>query len=172
MTTEDARLLFEGLTALGALVAATQVWFVRGQLKDTRRWNQMSFALQYLANWENISQMERDLNASFLKLLDRTGTLSHDEIEKLMSDEERNTRDNLSRFLNAIESYCAAVNLGIADERVAERLYGHKFPRHYTELKPYIEHERTELNAPGLYSELEMLVKKWTPLPTNVPRYP
>jgi hypothetical protein len=172
VSSDNWRLLFDGLTALGALVAASQVWFVRLQLRDTRRWNRMTFALEYLSKWEKILELERALNASFLKLLDRKVPLSTDDLNKRLSDEERQTRTELSRFLNAMESYCTAVNLGIADEHVALSLYEYKFPRHFNELKPYIDHQRSELNSSLLYQELETVVKKWTQVPARSPRYP
>jgi uncharacterized protein DUF4760 len=172
MTTDEARLLVEGLTALGALVAASQVYFVRGQLKDTRQWNRMTFALDYLARRERIADIELLLNNSFVRLIDRTEPLSAEEVARLFTDAEHETRFALSRFLNALETYCAAVNSGIADEEVASHLYKHKFQRHYTELRPYIEHVRTLRNAPTLLWELEALVTKWGSRPVPKPRYP
>jgi hypothetical protein len=175
----DLELTFSAIAALGTIIAAVaavaaflQVRLMRLQLTDSRDWNRMSFALDYLARREDIAPFEKALNASFLRFIDRTDPLSPDELRELLLPEHGDLRHTLSRFLNALESYCTAVNLGIADDEVAERIYGYKLARHFQEMRPYIDHIRSARNEPSLYCELEGTVTKWQKRPASVARYP
>src|SRR5438093_11663906 len=151
-------LAFEAVTAVATVgsatavvVAAYQVRALRQQLQDTRDWNRMSAAFQYLPNPHQMTEFECDLNGSCIKLIDRTKPLSPDELSRLMSDEETDSRLKLKNYLNLLEMYCVAINHGIVDSDVAKSMYDYKFRRHFVEMKPYIDQQRDQLNAPSLW---------------------
>jgi len=131
----------------------------------------MSFAFSDLRLADVLNPLEEKLNATFLRLVDRREPLSEAEMTRLHSAEETSTRVLLGNFLNEIERYCTAVNLGIAHEDVAKRLYRHKFNRHFIELQPLIKHCRDTQNAPRVFKEFEDVVTGWAEPKTPAERY-
>lgn len=166
---------FVGIGALGvfltvaALIAAfdqvraarRQISESKRQLQDNRNWNRMSFALTYLPSIEVTHSWERELNESFLKIIDRCDPLTENEVNQILEPDNHEIRVTLKNYLNSLEAYCLAINKGLADEDTAKRFYSHKIVRHYIELHPYIEKQRNMLHEPRLYMEMKSVYDKW-----------
>ena len=178
MTQQSVQLLLQMLTALGSLVAGASIVFIarqfiimKRQLLDNRKWNRMSMAFCHLPNSNELNSIEDNLNKSFIKLIDRTDPISNDDVDRLFSENGSEIKLLLKNYLNELESYCAAINMGVVDEDVAIRVYGYKFVRHYLELEPFIERMRTHLNEASLYKELETIAKRWSKEPLLGKKY-
>ena len=159
---------FQALTGIGAIGTAIAAWVAFGQLKqmkisldDTRNWNKLSTAFNLFPNTHEFNEIEQQLNKSCIKLIDRNSPLTQAELDELLSPEQSDTRILLKNYLNELESYCTAVNMGVADEGAAKRKYSHKIERHFIEMKPYIDNMRAVHNTKGLFVEIEILVNKW-----------
>jgi uncharacterized RDD family membrane protein YckC len=170
---------FGGIQAVGsmlivaALVAAfAQVRETKKQLRDSRLWNKMSFALNYLPQFEMLRCWEEKLDESFLRIIRRDTPLTEPEIQALFTDENRQVFLMLKTFMNALEAYCVAINSGLADETMAKRIWGYKLVRHYVELRPYITYVRERSHNNSIFSELEAVYRKWSPeIPPEGQRY-
>lgn len=147
------------LTAIAIVAAFFQVWEARKQLRDTRNWNRMSFALTFLPSLEMVEKWETTLETS-IKLISRHEPLSNAELNKVESDLP--TFMALKNFLNALETYCLAINRGVADEETARRHLKSKLTSHFSEMKPFIDHQRTKYKSDDIFGELEEVYKKWT----------
>ena len=150
------------LIATIALIAAfSQVRETRKQLRDNRRWNQMSYAFTALPSFELFFDWEHKLDRSFVRIISRHDPISDSEVKDLFTAEHRELELLLKSYLNVLEIYCAAVMTQLADEDVARKVWGYKLVRHWVELKPYIVYCRTILHDNGIYAELEAVHNKW-----------
>jgi hypothetical protein len=161
---------FTGLQAVGsllvvaALIAAfAQVREAKKQLRQNRDWNKMSFALSYLPQFEMLRGWEKQLDESFLRIIRRELPLTADEVQELYKPANDEIFLLLKTFMNALEAYCVAINMGLADEDVARRFWGFKLTRHFEELEPYINHERKRNRTNAIFCELEDVYKRWSP---------
>jgi hypothetical protein len=168
MTKEEWELTFQGIVALGAISTAIMVFLaylqvraMRKGLEDTRNWNKMSTAFKIYPSNSQLSAIEEELNSSFLNLVDRSHPITESEIETLLDTKHSKLRISLKTYLNEFESYCAAINIGVVDERVAKLKYAHKIKRYYVELEPYIKRLRSDQNESSILSEFETVAKKW-----------
>jgi len=156
---------FSGVGGLGgvlvAFIALKQLKEMRITIDETKRWNKLNSAFSYLPKSHEFIEIEKDLNNSFLSLIDRNTALSSEEIGKLFDENNKELRVKLKSYLNLLESFCTAIEMGAVDEDAAREMYRHKFKRHYYELLPYITHVRTSHNDSGLFSSLETVVKCW-----------
>lgn len=166
-----ANALFSGLALAAVLYAVFMVRVMKEQLDDSRQWNRMTFTFTQLRMAEVLSPLEEGLNKTWVRLMDRDTPLTSADIDKLFSDAETETRSMMRRFLNELERFAAAVNLGLGDDDLAKRLYRHKLTRHFLELKPYIEQLRARQNAPSVLKELEDLVVRWQSPPSAAKSY-
>jgi hypothetical protein len=175
LTLDNFKLLLEICTAVGALAAAIGVYVAYQQLKilnqtleDNRKWNKVISAFNIIPNNEQLNIIEEQLNSSFVNLIDRTTPLSGSDVAEIIKPENAKIRILLKNYLNELESYCTAINVGAVCEVTAHRKYSYKLERHFIELKPYIDHLRTLYNEQLLYAELEQVVQKWKkPVPTG-----
>ncbi|HEY3431575.1 MAG TPA: DUF4760 domain-containing protein [Rhodocyclaceae bacterium] len=167
---EHIKLFLDALTAVGAIAAAVGVYVAYEQLEtlnktleDNRRWNKVISAFSITPNNEEINTIEEELNESFIKIIDRTAPLSAADVEELCKPENARLKILLKNYLNELESYCTAINVGAVCEETAKRKYSHKIKRLFLELRPYIERLRTDHNEPTLFIEIEQVVKMWEP---------
>ncbi len=168
MTIADWTLVVNIIIAIGALATAAMFGAVLYQLVDQRKWNKMSTAFRIIPNHVLLNTIEDELNSSFLNMVDRSEPLTESEVTQLLSPCESKIRGLLKSYLNELESYCVAINMGIVHEEVAERQYSFKIKRYYQELKPYIDKIRTTNNEPRLLEELEKVAMRWSkPKPTT-----
>lgn len=144
-----------------AFVALGQLREMKKSLEDARRWNKLNSAFSYLPKSHEFIEIEKELNNSFLNIIDRTSPLTEAEVSQLFDDEHRELRVKLKSYLNLLESFCTAIEMGAVDEDAAREMYSHKFKRHYHEMLPYIKHMRTILNESGIFSSLETVVDSW-----------
>jgi hypothetical protein len=172
---------FAGALALATFFAATaivaafaQVRDARKALRDNRAWNRMNAAMSYVPPRGLLHQWEVELEGSFVRLISRSDAISHEDVRALYKEENLKVRLLLRSYLNALESYCIAINSGIADESIGDRIWGYKLVRHFKELKPYIEAVRNRANNQDIFGELEALCTKWSPEYTanKKPSYP
>lgn len=140
----------------GSLVPVLGAGFTAGEIASS---NKLVPKVQEFK--EVMLQQLLDNGVSCIKLIDRNTPLAQEELEKLLAPEQSDTRILLKNYLNELESCCAAVNMGVADEGAAKRKYSHKIERHFIEMKPYIDNMRATHNIDGLFSEIEQLVNKW-----------
>ena len=159
---------FQALTGIGAIATAFAVLTGLKQLKqmeaslsDARNWNKLNTAFNLFPSTHEFNEIEQKLNRSSIKLIDRNTALTPEELKELLSEKESDTRILLKNYLNELESYCTAVNMGVADEGAAKRKYSHKIVRHFIEMKPYIEDMREKHNTTNLFCEMELLANKW-----------
>jgi hypothetical protein len=173
---ENIKLLMDALTAAGAIAAAVGVYVAYRQLKtlnetlqDSRRWNKVISAFNITPNNQELNTIEEDLNKSFIKIIDRTTPLSTNDVDEIYKPENARLKILLKNYLNELESYCTAINVGVVCEETAKRKYSHKIKRHFLELKPYIDRLRNDHNEPLFFIEIEQVVNKWEPpVPTGV----
>nr|WP_315466561.1 DUF4760 domain-containing protein [uncultured Undibacterium sp.] len=144
-----------------AFIALQQLKEMKKSIDDARRWNKLNSAFSYLPKSHEFIEIEKDLNNSFIALIDRNTALSAADVTTLFNDENKELRVKLKSYLNLLESFCTAIEMGAVDEDAAREMYRHKFKRHYQELLPYISHVRTSQNDSGLFSSLETVVKSW-----------
>lgn len=144
-----------------AFIALQQLKEMKKSIDDARRWNKLNSAFSYLPKSHEFIEIEKDLNNSFIALIDRNTALSAADVTTLFNDENKELRVKLKSYLNLLESFCTAIEMGAVDEDAAREMYRHKFKRHYHELLPYISHVRTTQNDSGLFSSLETVVKSW-----------
>ncbi len=133
MTSQNLSILFQSLTTLGSLVSGVifflvlwQLILLKRQIADTRKWNKMSSAFTIFNLSSELVSVEYKLNKSFIKFSDRKDPLSEEEMNRLFSEEGREVKLLLREYLNILETYCTAVNMGIVDSDVAKRLYEFK----------------------------------------------
>jgi len=178
---ETFDLIFKVIVALGALGTACtfvliylqlkiaksdldetkkSVNILKDSLEDSRKWNRM-FNTFTIYNNELISRISNELDESFLDLNSRNKKINSEEIERLLSDEEKDIRRKLAFFLNELEAFATAINIGIVDEAVAKRRVQYKLTRYFIELKPYVDTLREKYNQNDLLIELETVVLKW-----------
>lgn len=148
------------LAALALVAAFAQVREARKQLKENRNWNRMSFALTSLPQMEMLRAWELELDVPPVRLIQRDKPLSHAEVEQIFANSEIHLK--LKMYLNALESYCVAVNWGLAHEEVAKDIWRGKLARHYLEMLPYITKTRTDARNDRIYKAIEDLHKKWS----------
>ncbi|MBC6907073.1 DUF4760 domain-containing protein [Saccharophagus sp. K07] len=160
--------LWQFFSGVGGLCGVVVAFVALGQLKemkrsldDARRWNKLNSAFSYLPKSHEFIEIEKELNNSFLNIIDRTSPLTEAEVSKLFDDEHRELRVKLKSYLNLLESFCTAIEMGAVDEDAAREMYSHKFKRHYCELLPYIKHMRATLNESRIFSSLETVVDSW-----------
>jgi hypothetical protein len=168
MTNDDWRLLVESIVAFGALATFgtfVLVWLqlrtMERNLVDARHWNKMSTAFKIMPNHVLLNDIEDELNTGFINLMDRGNPLSEDECCRLLSKDEAKMRLLLKNYLNELESFCVAINVGVVHEEVAERQYGYKIKHYYGILKPYIMHLRVKYNDQRIYEELGKVAERW-----------
>lgn len=171
-------MFFQVLTGIGAAATGIAAWFAYCQLKqmkvalnDTRNWNKLNTAFNLFPNKHEFNEIEQKLNASIVKLIDRNSALTNSELNELLSDAQSDTRILLKNYLNELETYCTAINMGVADEDAAKRKYSYKIVRHYIEMKPYIDRMREKHNASELFSELEAVAIKWQKIQKSQSKY-
>jgi uncharacterized protein DUF4760 len=169
MTIQLWTLIFQGLAALSTFItlgififAALQLKELRKNLEDSRNWNKMSTAFSLLPTHSQFIEIEKTLNDSFIKFIDRTGPLTEFETSELFKEENSQLRTELKNYLNEFESYCIAINMGIVHYEVAERKYFHKLRRHFIEMKPFINRLRTDQNEQRIYEEIEHVVSMFS----------
>ncbi|GIU34330.1 hypothetical protein TUM4644_35560 [Shewanella colwelliana] len=151
-----------GLVGVGvAFIALQQLKEMKRSIDDAKRWNKLNSAFSYLPKSHEFIEIEKDLNNSFLALIDRNTALSTEDVTTLFNDDHKELRVKLKSYLNLLESFCTAIEMGAVDEDAAREMYRHKFKRHYQELLPYIAHVRTSQNDSGLFSSLETVVSSW-----------
>ncbi len=167
---ECIKLFLDALTAAGAIAAAIGVYVAYQQLKtlnktleDSRRWNKVISAFNITPNDKEINAIEEELNESFIKIIDRITPLSAADVDDVFKPENARLKILLKNYLNELESYCTAVNVGAVCEETAKRKYSFKIKRLFIELKPYIERLRTVHNEPLLFIEIERVVNMWEP---------
>ncbi len=159
-------------TAVGAIATTFGVFFAYKQLKnldatlqDSRKWNKVISAFNITLSNSEINSIEEELNNSFIKIIDRTSPLSSAEVDQIAKPENARLKILLKNYLNGLESYCTAVNIGAVCDETAQRKYSYKITRHFIELKPYIDRLRAEHNESSLFVELETVVSKWSARP-------
>lgn len=171
-TFDAARVLafFTGMLALATFIASiaiagafAQVREAKRALKDNRTWNRSTFALTAQPPLGILFRWEEELEATFVKLLSRNEPLSDGEVKRLFLPEHFRVHLLLKSYMNAMESYCIAVNTGLASEEVGKRIWGYKLVRHFIELRPYIMALRAKAHSTGIYREMEALHDKWAP---------
>jgi Domain of unknown function (DUF4760) len=167
---EGFKLFLDVLTAAGAVAAAVGVYVAFRQLEalnktleDSRRWNKVISAFNITPNNVEINTIEEELNKSFIKIIDRTTPLSAADVDELRKPEHARLQILLKNYLNELESYCTAINVGAVCEETAKRKYSHKIRRLFLELKPHIERLRVDHNEPTLFIEIERVVTLWGP---------
>jgi hypothetical protein len=148
-------------TGVAVAAAFAQVMEARKQLRDNRLWNKMSFALTYFQH-DRFEEWERALEAS-INLISRDKPLSPEEVSKIFAQPE--THLALKNFLNALESYCLAVNQGLADEETAKRKYRLKLTAHFAEMKPFIDRLRQIHRSDRVFCEIEDVHERWSKPP-------
>jgi hypothetical protein len=157
--------------ALGIGIAIYQAILLNSQLKDARKWNVLTAALEYMPVSSELSELEIELNKSIVRLIDREQPLTANELEELLKPESESIRIKLKNYLNLIERYCTAINFGIVDKEFAKSVFKEKFIRHYEELLPYIEHFRKKHNAQTYYCEMRRVVEEWKGVYQEPPKY-
>ncbi len=171
----DWSLLFQGIIALASIVGVSSIIVavkqlrtmqrqsetIRHQIKDSQEWNRMNSAFLHLPKVHELNDLESELNASFVKLIDRKGPLTDDEVDELCKPENNRIMILLKNYLNMLEFYCTAINFGLIEDSVAKAIYRYKFDRHYNELEPYIIHLRTIQNSKLIMCELQETVDRW-----------
>lgn len=151
-------------TATIAIAAAfAQVREAKRALRDNRTWNRSTFALTSQPPLGLLFRWEEELEGTFVKLLTRSEALSDIEVKRLLLPENARIHLLLKSYMNALESYCIAINSGLASEEVGKRVWGYKLVRHFIELKPYITCLRDRAHSQGIYREMEILHDKWAP---------
>jgi len=171
---------FTGLLALATLVAATaivaafaQVREARKALRDNRAWNRMNAALTYIPSPDLMHKWEMALEKTFVKIISRVEPISTEDVRKLYAPENAPVRILLRGYLNVLERYCTAVNCGLADANIADRIWGYKIVRHFKELRPYIIYARDRANNNALFGGIESVCSKWSgEYPVPKPSYP
>jgi hypothetical protein len=160
---------FAGLQAAGslltvaALIAAfAQVREAKKQLMENRAWNTMSFALTSLPQMEMLRQWELELDESPVRLIQREVPLSEAEVDQIFAAANSQMHVRLKMYLNLLESYCVAINSGLAHEGVAKGIWKYKLSRHYTELLPYITRARWKAKNNGIFREIETVHLRWS----------
>lgn len=156
---------FSGLGGIGAilvaLIALKQFKEIKKSIDDAKQWNKLNSAFTYLPKSPEFIELEKELNNSFISLIDRNTPLKSDEVDRLFNDERKELRVKLKSYLNMLESFCTAVEMGAVDEDAAKALYSHKFQRHFEEMEPYIKHMQTTQNDNSIYCSLKNVVRKW-----------
>jgi hypothetical protein len=151
-----------GLVGVGvAFIALQQLREMKRSIDDAKRWNKLNSAFSYLPKSHEFIEIEKELNNSFIALIDRNTALSPEDVTTLFNDDNKELRVKLKSYLNLLESFCTAIEMGAVDEDAAREMYSHKFKRHYQELLPYINYVRTTQNVSGLFSSLETVVSSW-----------
>lgn len=150
-------------TAIIAFYAYKQLEAMKTSIEDAKNWNKLNSAFSYLPKSHEFNEIEQLLNASFIKLIDRTSKLTDEEVAKLFekTPEANKVQIKLKNYLNLLEGFCIAIEMGAVDPDASKTMYSYKFSRHYEELLPYISEMRTRLNAPEVYTSFERVVNSW-----------
>lgn len=150
-------------TAIIAYYAYRQLEALKTSIEDAKNWNKINSAFSYLPKSHEFNEIEQFLNASFIKLIDRTSKLTETEVAQLFekTPEANEVKIKLKNYLNLLEGFCIAVEMGAVDSDAAKAMYCYKFARHYEELLPYIAEVRTKLNAPEVFTSFERVVHSW-----------
>lgn len=152
----------------GIFAAYAQVREAKKQLRDSRRWNRMSFALQFLPSIEELQEWEKSLENS-IQLITRNAPLTAEEVARINGSPE--IWIPLKNFLNVLERYAQAINVGLADEEVAQGAYRTKLLCHYRELEPYIADSRQKYNSLTVFCEMQKVYERWAKAGHGVPVY-
>lgn len=165
----DLWAFFAGLggvaTAIVAFLAHQKLEAMKKSIEDAKNWNKISSAFSYLPKSHEFNEIEQFLNSSFIKLIDRTEKLKQEEVTKIFekTKEANEVRIKLKNYLNLLEGFCTAIEMGAVDNDAAKAMYSYKFNRHYEELLPYICEARTKFNAPEIFTSFERVVTSWKP---------
>jgi hypothetical protein len=157
---------FSGLGGVGAalvaFIALKQLKEMKRSIDDAKQWNKLNSAFTYLPKSHEFIELEKDLNNSFIALIDRNTPLKREEVDKLFDGEHKELRVKLKSYLNMLESFCTAIEMGAVDEDAAKAMYSHKFKRHYQEMEPYIKHMQATQNDSDIYCSLKNVVSSWS----------
>ena len=150
-------------TAIIAYLAYRQLEAMKTSIDDAKNQNKINSAFSYLPKSHEFNEIEQFLNASFIKLIDRTSKLTDAEVAQLFEEtpEANEVKIKLKNYLNLLEGFCTAVEMGAVDPDAAKAMYCYKFARHYEEMLPYISEVRTKLNAPEIFTSFERVVNSW-----------
>lgn len=155
--------LWAFFAGVGGIATTIIAYLAYSQLEAMKNWNKINSAFSYLPKSHEFNEIEQFLNASFIKLIDRTSKLTEDDVSKIFEEtpESNEVRIKLKNYLNLLEGFCTAVKMGAVDGDAAKAMYSYKFVRHYDELLPYISEARTKNNAPEIFTNFERLVNSW-----------
>ncbi|MBI4797406.1 MAG: DUF4760 domain-containing protein [Desulfarculus sp.] len=178
----------QAIVGILMLITIGLVWW---QVVSFKKWNALNAAFTYLPNPLDYEKIESQLD-EVIGFWKRKDSLSELEVNALLMPEELTDKEinklaekwtlgnafrdqfmktcneqnrKLKLYINMLESYCCAINLGVVDERAARVYYEYKFISHHLKVEPYINKMRTLLADNTIWCEFDNTVKKWKPTP-------
>jgi hypothetical protein len=148
----------------GPLVAGIGLFLAWYQLRKTVLWNKLNatfsiFSSQRLLDRE--SAAAKALLGVGIDLYQQRTVLSDDKVNAIIADPT--IYPHVKGFLNFLEDYSMAVNVGALDENTAFLLMAEVLNRHYEVFMPLIAKRREAASSPRLWEQLESVVRRWRP---------
>jgi hypothetical protein len=165
MTVDFARI--ESIaTCVMAIASLSVIWQLRQgreQLRQTLKWNRLTatFTLFNLPRFNECRRaVARRLMAYGYDLVQQTEPMPSSVVESVRANQE--SMFDADDYLNLLEDYAAAVNVGMVDAAFAYQLMATVITRDHRLLKPLIERTRSVSGQPDCWIELTKLADKWT----------
>jgi len=178
--------VFNIISAAVGILGLTSIVIAWLQLRDSTRWNRRNAAFTYFPSAPELSDVEKgledvvrfftrpqtqpltdleakalhgaELTAEEIQLLKRASDLHVPDSE--LAFRFRDAGRHLKHYLSVLERYSLAINSGVVDRGVANRLFHSKFLTHFTKAEAYIRYAQRK--ADGAYRELEEVVNTWS----------
>ena len=127
------------------------------QLKRTIMWNKLNATFALFGN-KQYSECQVPVAAEFARLgmefYSRKVPLTEAEVTSIVEDSA--AFGALKSFLNYLEDYATALNVGVLHKGTAFQLMGDVITRHFRVYQPLILHRRRMMEQPALWCELQI----------------
>lgn len=179
---KDIATIVSACVGVFGLVGLYLTWF---SIRGVREWNRLNAAFTFFPNPLDLDVLEGDLDKS-LGFWRSSAPLEVHMVQALFGDidlsEYAKYQQNsgagpesidqcrermleigrkLKLYLNLIETYCAAVNAGVADERAAKHIFKTKFIHHRAKLTHFVPYIRDIKGSVTVLSEFTTVAKRW-----------
>ena len=141
---------------LGFPVTIVGVALALQQLKRTVAWNKLNATFALFGN-KQYSECQEPVATEFARLkiefYSRVDRLTADEIKMIVDDTK--AYGALKSFLNYLEDYSTALNVGVLEKETAFQLMGDVLTRYFDVFEPLILQRRVLMKQPALWCEWE-----------------
>lgn len=153
--------IFEGLKAVGTVIAGIGLYLAYRQLRASIRWNRINATFTYLPEAVYIERERAAAEAMKtigIDLYQQELPIERKTVDQIFNDSQvfKEAKD----FLNMFETYAAAYKANAVDRDHSYGLNASQFIRYYVVFKPFIYELRSRRKNNKFWMKFERLVQK------------